>query len=117
MIVKVFRELTTFVQNVAGDARIPDRDKKVLLVLIALILSPIDIIPDWIPLLGILDDLIILSVVLDYLFNHLDQEILLSHYPWGMKSYLRIKRVARVIAALAPSWLKQKIWKFKPDIY
>ena len=114
---KVFRELTTFVQNVAGDARIPERDKKVLLVLIALILSPIDIIPDWIPIFGILDDLIILSVVLDYLFNHLDQEILLSHYPWGMKSYLRIKKAARFIAVLTPNWVTQKIWQFKPNIY
>lgn len=114
---KWFKELSTFVQNVAGDARIPESDKKILLVLIALILSPFDIIPDWFPIIGILDDIIILSVVLDYFFNHLDQEILLSHYPWGMKSYLRLRRVARVISVLTPGWIKNKIWKYKPSLY
>ena len=114
---KFFKELKDFIQNVAQDARIPERDKKVLLVLIGLILSPIDVIPDWIPIFGIMDDMIILAVVLDYLFNHLDQEILLSHYPWGMKSFLRIRRVARTIASLTPSVIKDRIWKFKPSLY
>ncbi len=114
---KKIKELIQFVQNVAGDARIPEKDKRILLVLIALILSPFDIIPDWIPVIGILDDIIILAVVLDYFFNHLDQEILLSHYPWGMKSYLRIRKISRVISKLTPTWITNKIWSYKPSIY
>lgn len=114
---KFLSDLKGFIQNVAQDGRIPERDKKILLVLLALIVSPIDLIPDWIPIVGILDDLVILAVVLDYFFNHLDQEILLSHYPWGMKSYLRTRRVARVVATLTPQWIKSKIWAFKPSIY
>ena len=114
---KAVKDLIEFVKAVARDSRIPERDKKVLIGLIALILSPIDLIPDWIPVLGVLDDIVIIAIVLDYLFNRLDQEILLSHYPWGMKSFVRVRKVARIVAVLTPSVIKDKIWKFKPAVY
>lgn len=114
---KRFRELTGFIKAVATDDRIPDRDKRILLVLIALLASPFDIIPDWIPVIGVLDDVVILAIVLDYFFNHLDEEILLAHFPWDMKAFVRTRQVARFVARLAPGWVKEKVWKFKPDIY
>lgn len=114
---KYLKELLSFIKNVANDPRIPSSDKKILLVLVALIISPIDIIPDWIPIIGVLDDFVLMGIVLDYFFNHLDNEILLSHYPWTMKSFARLRRTARFVSFLAPQWVKQKIWAFKPDIY
>ena len=114
---KYIKELISFVKNVSHDPRIPPSDKKILAVLIALIISPIDIIPDWIPIIGVMDDIVLLAVVLDYFFNHLDQEILLSHYPWDMKSYLRIRRGARIVALMTPGWVKKRIWKFQPSVY
>ena len=115
--VKYLKEGIDFLKAVSQDERIPSRDKKVLLAMIALIISPIDIIPDWIPVIGILDDLVLLAIVLDYFFDYLDENILLSHYPWGIKSFLRLKKFSRVITQLTPKWVKQNVWKFKPDIY
>jgi uncharacterized membrane protein YkvA (DUF1232 family) len=112
-----FKESISFIKNVANDPRIPEADKKILLVLVALIVSPFDLIPDWIPVFGQLDDVVILAVVLDYFFNHLDQEILLSHYPWGMKSFVRLRKTARFVAMLTPGWVKTRVWEFKPSIY
>lgn len=106
-----------FLRNVANDDRIPGRDKKVLLVLIGLIASPVDIIPDWIPVIGALDDLIMIAIVMDYFFNQLDQELLLSHWPWGMKSYARTQRTACVIAQLTPGFIRDRVWKYKPSVY
>jgi uncharacterized membrane protein YkvA (DUF1232 family) len=114
---KKIKELISFVKEVATDPRIPDRDKSVLLAMVALILSPIDIIPDWIPIFGVMDDIVILAIVLDYLFNHLDQEIILSHYPWDMKSYTRMRKAAQWIAMLTPEFIKDRIWKYKPSVY
>lgn len=113
----MFSELKKFITDVAGDSRIPERDKKVILVLLALIASPIDLIPDWIPLIGVLDDLVLLAIILDYFFNVLDQAILLSHYPWSMKSYARLRRVSRGIAFLTPQFIKERIWKYQPSPY
>lgn len=114
---KHFKELVAFIRNVANDARIPESDKKMILLFVALIISPVDLIPDWIPLLGIVDDIVILAFVLDYFFNHLDREILLSHYPWGMKSYVRLRRVSQFIAQLTPGFIKNKLWSYKPSVY
>jgi uncharacterized membrane protein YkvA (DUF1232 family) len=114
---KYLKELLSFVKNVANDPRIPEADKKILLVMIALIVSPVDIIPDWIPVIGVLDDAVLMAIVLDYFFNHLDNEILLSHYPWTMKSFIRVKKTARVISFFSPRWVKDYVWKFKPSVY
>ena len=114
---KYIRELISFIQNVAHDSRIPSSDKKIILFLLALIISPIDLIPDWIPIIGLLDDFIMLAIVLDYFFNRLDRELLLSHFPWSLEAFIRIKRVASIITFLLPSWIQNKIWSYKPSVY
>lgn len=112
-----FRSLRDFVRAVAEDPRIPSRDKTVVLALLALIISPVDLIPDWIPIIGLLDDVVLVAVVLDYFFNVLDDEILLSHWPWDMAAFTRTRRGARFVAALTPGWLRTRIWKFASSPY
>ena len=112
---KFFSDLKKFITETAHDPRIPERDKKILLALIVLIVSPIDLIPDWIPLIGLLDDFIILALVLDYLFEVLDHNILLSHYPWGMKSFAHLRRIAGVTSLFIPNFIKAKLWKYTRD--
>lgn len=114
---KFMSDLVGFLKNVANDPRIPERDKVVLSGLIVLIVSPFDIIPDWIPIIGWIDDLVLLAIVLDYFFEVLDQQIILSHYPWGMKSYTWLRRLARTITGMTPKAVKNYVWKYKPDPY
>lgn len=111
------RQLFEFLKNVAHDERIPERDKKIVLACIALIISPVDIIPDWIPILGVLDDMVLLAILLDYFFSVLDEEIILSHYPWGMKSFARLKRASKMISWMTPDWVKKTVWKFEKSPY
>lgn len=116
-ILNFIKKIIDFVRNVSGDPRIPDRDKKVILICLALVISPIDFIPDWIPIIGVLDDLFIIALVLDYLFEVLDQEILLTHYPFGMKSFARIRRMSRVISGMTPGFVKSMVWKYERSPY
>ena len=116
-VIKFGKNILQFLKDVANDERIPPRDKKVLLALIALLISPFDIIPDWIPILGQLDDLVIIAIILDYLFNKLDSEVLLSHYPWGMKSFVSLRRYSKMIAWITPTALKNKIWTYQGSPY
>ncbi len=114
---KFFSQLKKFLVDVANDQRIPERDKKILLALIALILSPFDLIPDWIPFFGILDDVIIISIILDYFFEVLDSTLLLSHYPWGMKSFSRLRGIARAMQFFVPRFVKKKLWRYVGSPY
>lgn len=114
---KFFVELKNFLNDTANDERIPLRDKKVLLAMVALLISPIDIIPDWIPVFGLVDDVVILGLILDYFFSVLDQAILLSHYPWDMKSFTRLRKIAGVTSFFVPSIIKDNLWKYTRDPY
>lgn len=107
-----FKKAIQFLKDVANDQRIPTQDKRILMAMIGLIISPIDIIPDWIPLIGILDDLLILAIILDYFFRVLDSRVLLNHYPWGMKSFARLKRLAGMITWMVPDFIKKRIWTY-----
>ena len=109
---KKMKQLIKFVKDVANDDRIPANDKKILLALLALIISPLDLIPDWIPVIGQLDDILMMALILDYLFEVLDQDILLSHYPWDMKSFLNLKRMSSWISMLAPAFIKKRLWSY-----
>lgn len=111
------KKIIQFLKDVSSDERIPSRDKKVMLVLIGLIISPIDLIPDWIPILGVIDDIFLLALILDYFFEYVDSNILLSHYPFKMRSFLNLKRTSRVISSITPKWLRKLLWKYEPDIY
>lgn len=112
-----FKRLIQFLKDVAHDSRIPDRDKKIVMALIVLVISPVDFIPDWIPIVGQIDDLIIISIILDYFFEVLDSSILLSHYPWDMKSFVRLKKINSALAFFVPNFIKRKIWKYVPPAF
>lgn len=109
---KFLKDLKDFLTNVAHDSRIPERDKKVLLALIVLIVSPFDLIPDWIPVFGMMDDFVIACLILDYFFSILDHQILLTHYPWDMKSFTRLRKFSQMFSLFVPRFLKTKIWKY-----
>jgi uncharacterized membrane protein YkvA (DUF1232 family) len=58
------RERATQARRMATDPRMPLRWRIALWMLAAYLLSPIDLIPDFIPILGQLDDILIAGVVL-----------------------------------------------------
>jgi uncharacterized membrane protein YkvA (DUF1232 family) len=114
---KFISDTKNFLVNTANDERIPSRDKKVLCALIALIISPFDIIPDWIPIFGLLDDVVILSIILDYFFSVLDSRVLLSHFPWDMKAFIRLKSISKAMQFLVPRFVKKKLWRYVGEPY
>ncbi len=110
-------QLKEFIQNLAKDQRIPSRDKKLILILAFLLVSPFDFIPDWVPFFGLLDDFLILAILFNYFFNVLDSRLMLSHYPWSMKSYSRLRAISNLLGILVPRIVKKNIWKYKADPY
>jgi len=58
-----------------GDPRMPLYVKILALLILAYILSPIDIIPDFIPVLGLLDEIILVPVFLSFTVRLIPSEI------------------------------------------
>jgi len=57
------------------DPRVPLRAKLLMRVVIGYALSPIDLIPDFIPVLGVIDDLLVVPVGIYWCFQLIPEEV------------------------------------------
>lgn len=103
-------QVAGLIARVAGDPRVPKRVKAILGVAAVFLASPIDLIPDFIPVVGYLDDVVLVAIVLDGLLNHVDREILREHWPGDPASLERMGRLALRVAALVPRRWKARIF-------
>jgi uncharacterized membrane protein YkvA (DUF1232 family) len=100
------RKLIDFLRDIAEDERIPLKNRIVLGGLLAYLLTPIDLIPDFIPIIGWLDDAFVTLLILDYVFNSADTEIILQHYPWNKKGFRSMRIYVERLSWLVPPRLK-----------
>ncbi|MDH7499094.1 MAG: YkvA family protein [candidate division NC10 bacterium] len=107
---KRIQQLVGLIKGLIQDARIPKQDKVILGGLLALLISPVDLIPDFIPVLGYLDDFFMWVLLLDYLFHRIDPGVLADHYPWDLRGYQRMSRWVGYISWVVPGFLKNRIW-------
>src|SRR3990172_11010763 len=101
------RKWIEFVRDVAEDERIPMQNRVVLGGLLLYLLTPIDLIPDFIHILGWLDDVLVTLLVLDYVFNSGDTKYILEHYPGSSESFERVKSYVERLAWLVPGRIKR----------
>ena len=102
--------LAVLIGRLIRDPRIPVASKLVLAGAAAYLASPIDILPDFLPLVGYLDDLVVVAVILDGLFWSVDRKILFAHWPGEPQTLERIAKTAATIAAFIPRRLRTKIF-------
>lgn len=62
--------------RVALDKRVPTKRKLMLGGIVAYVMMPLDIIPDFISVLGSVDDLVLVVMGLNMLLNEIDQKVL-----------------------------------------
>ena len=62
--------------RVARDRRVPWHAKAVAGGAVAYVVSPIDVVPDFLPVVGQLDDLVLVGKALQYLFHHTGYDLL-----------------------------------------
>jgi uncharacterized membrane protein YkvA (DUF1232 family) len=95
--------LVKLAARLARDRRVP-RSRKIALALLAGYLAlPFDLIPDFIPVLGVADDLILVSVTLAWTLKGLDPEIVREHWDGGTDLGALLARVREGIAGLRPA--------------
>jgi uncharacterized membrane protein YkvA (DUF1232 family) len=95
-------------KGLLGDPRVPLRRKLLLGALIVYLVSPIDIIPDFIPGLGQMDDILIVVLVLHGLLSSVDEEVLLEHWHGRPDVILLIRRAVKAFARRLPIQLRSE---------
>ena len=81
-------------RRLIGDERVPRRRKLVLLALVAYLSLPIDLVPDFIPVAGQLDDVIVAALALRYVLRSGGPELLRLHWPGPDESLQAVTRLA-----------------------
>jgi uncharacterized membrane protein YkvA (DUF1232 family) len=78
------------------DARIARRRKLALAGALAYLALPFDLVPDFIPVAGQLDDAILVALVLRYVLGGAGGRLLDEHWPGPRESLLALRRAARL---------------------
>ena len=86
-------DVLRLLRSVIGDRSAPIDVRLVLLVLLAWILSPIDLIPEFIPVLGPLDDVVVAVVAMRYVRRRVGVEDLRSRWSGSDQGFALLLRV------------------------
>ena len=71
----------TLVRRLRADPRVPWQAKTAVVLAGLWVLSPIDLLPEFLPVIGPLDDLVVVALALRYAARRLPRELLLEAWP------------------------------------
>jgi uncharacterized membrane protein YkvA (DUF1232 family) len=71
----------TLVRRLRADPRVPWQAKAAVVLAGLWVLSPIDLLPEFLPVIGPLDDLVVVALALRYAARRLPRELLLEAWP------------------------------------
>lgn len=93
------------------DARVSMVDKALVAGAIAYIVLPIDLIPDFIPFLGEVDDVYMLVIALRRLLQNAGRSVLLSHWTGDPEELrqLNLKKVMMAAAFFLPRRVRRRL--------
>lgn len=100
--------LVKLVWRLARDPRVPARSKAVLFILAGYLASPVDLLPDFIPGVGHLDDLVVAAFALDQILNRVPPEIVREHWEGDEDVLEIVRQILDISTALVPGWLKTR---------
>ena len=109
-LLRVLPRLARMIVSLLGDRDVPLAAKVALGALAVYLASPVDLIPDFIPFVGYLDDLVLAAIVVDGLLSSLDRSLLLKYWPGHPASLDAAAAVARRLAGWVPSRIKTRVF-------
>jgi uncharacterized membrane protein YkvA (DUF1232 family) len=71
----------TTIRRLRGDPRVPGRAKVAIALAALWLASPIDLIPEFLPVIGPLDDVVVAALALRYAGRQVPRQVLLDAWP------------------------------------
>ena len=110
--VRLLRELPNFLKLLARllrDARVPKLDRMLFGVVIAYVLLPVDLLPDFLGLFGMIDDLYLIGLALNRLFGRAGPDILLQHWDGNPRALGYLLEGVEEMGALLPATIRNAL--------
>jgi uncharacterized membrane protein YkvA (DUF1232 family) len=80
----------TLLRRLRRDPRVPLRAKVVLVLAALWVLSPIDLIPEFLPVIGPLDDVLVVALALRYAGRQVPRSVLVEAWPGDPKLLVKL---------------------------
>ena len=81
-------------RGLLGDREVPARGKVALVALVAYLASPIDLVPDFLPVIGLLDDAIVVALTLRWIVRVAGPDQVCRHWRGSARGLELVLRVA-----------------------
>jgi uncharacterized membrane protein YkvA (DUF1232 family) len=98
-LVTLVPDCLVLLRRLVGDPAVPRRRKLALLAVIPYLALPIDLVPDFIPIAGYLDDAIVVALALRYALRGAPPGLIERHWPGPPES---LAPVLRLVGRPAP---------------
>jgi uncharacterized membrane protein YkvA (DUF1232 family) len=95
---RMLPDLLRLIRRLAGDPTVPTGVRIRLVLLLIYLASPIDLVPDFLPVIGYADDAIIVAIVLRSVVRRAGPDALDRHWPGNPAGLQAIHRLARTRA-------------------
>ena len=93
---RLLPDIVRLVRRLVADRTIPRRTRWPVWALLAYLVFPIDLIPDFVPVLGYADDVIITSLVLRYVIRRAGMAKVEEHWPGTPEGLAALQRLLRL---------------------
>ena len=91
------------------DPRVPRRSQVVIGAALAYLVSPVDLIPEFIPVVGFADDVLLVSYAINHLITVAGEDVVLEHWDGPRDMLELVRSVLEVASDLVPPQLKRLI--------
>jgi uncharacterized membrane protein YkvA (DUF1232 family) len=113
---EILKEAVLLVPNLAKllfrllkDKRVPRNRRLSMAVVGAYVASPVDLIPDVVPVLGGIDDLLVLAFAIDYLLKASPDEVIDEHWDGSEDGLELVRGIASWGVEMLPDRLKRLV--------
>ncbi len=97
--------LVRLLLSLLRDPRVSSADKAILAGTIIYVIAPIDVIPDFIPFIGLVDDSYLVAIAILRLLNRADEQVVMKHWHGEMN----LKELVAGISHVAQYFLPKRI--------
>jgi uncharacterized membrane protein YkvA (DUF1232 family) len=108
MIAKLVPHCAILFKRLLGDPRVPARWKVASGFALAYLAFPFDLVPDFIPVLGQLDDAVVVALVLRGLLRSAGPRLMREHWPGPTALLVPLERFAGVAPAARGGWQRRR---------
>lgn len=91
------------------DPRVSRLDRALFAGAVVYLASPVDLVPDWLPGLGQLDDLLLVALVLARLLYRVEDEVLMEHWEGALESLEAMEAMLERLVDALPWWARRLV--------